>query len=212
MTYLGLAIGAFLAVVGVGIVIGPPTAVLLLAGLALAGVISFFWASLRTMLGETRLTGADAYALGAPRAEEEQKRSVLRALKDLEFERSVGKISEDDYRVLSVRYREEAKRLLRLIDENAAADRKRAQEYVTERLASAGLVSAEPAEGDAGSDDAPVPAPDAPVPAPESPEGEASTDEAAAPVPESSDDEPSDEAPVAKNDEASAAKKDASDD
>jgi hypothetical protein len=90
-------------------------------------------------LGETRLTGADAYALGAPRVEEEQKRAVLRALKDLEFERSVGKISDDDYKELVVSYRKEAKRLLRLLDEASADQRARAEKIVEERFAQLGL-------------------------------------------------------------------------
>jgi hypothetical protein len=88
-----------------GFVQGPASAILVLAGGALIGVIAIFWASVRTLLGETPLSGADAYALAAPRSEEEQKRAVLRALKDLEFERSVGKISEEDYVELVARYR-----------------------------------------------------------------------------------------------------------
>jgi len=163
-----IAIGVFALLVAIGYVFTAPVAVLLLAALALMGVISFFWSSLRTLLGETRLSGADAYAIGAPRLEEEQKRAVLRALKDLEFERAVGKISDDDYRQLAVRYRDEAKRLLRLIDENAAADRERAQGIVTSMLIEEGLVGpdggdldapdanpkADPATTEAGSTDA----------------------------------------------------------
>lgn len=151
------AFAGFLLAIAVGFLLGPPIAVLLLAAVALTGVISFFWSSLRTLLGETPLTGADAYAIGAPRLEEEQKRAVLRALKDLEFERAVGKISEEDYRVLAYRYREEAKRLLRLIDENAAEDRKRALAIVTSKLAEEGLSAGAPADA-VGEAAAPAPA------------------------------------------------------
>ena len=98
--------------------------ILVLATGALVSVIAVFWASVRTLVGETPLSGADAYALGAPRAEEEQKRAVLRALKDLEFERSVGKISDEDYEALVSKYRAEAKRLLRLLEENAQPGRR----------------------------------------------------------------------------------------
>jgi hypothetical protein len=157
------AFAGFLLAIAVGFLLGPPIAVLLLAAVALTGVISFFWSSLRTLLGETPLTGADAYAIGAPRLEEEQKRAVLRALKDLEFERAVGKISEEDYRVLAYRYREEAKRLLRLIDENAAEDRKRALAIVTSKLAEEGL------SGGADSTEAPA---DAAPPAADASRGE----------------------------------------
>ncbi len=125
--------------VAAGLIFGPATAVLILAAGAFIAVISLFWSSLRTLLGETPLSGADAYAIGAPRAEEEQKRAVLRALKDLEFERSVGKISEEDYRRLVSHYRDQAKRLLRLLDEEAKPLRDRAEELVLVRMQSAGL-------------------------------------------------------------------------
>jgi hypothetical protein len=125
-----------------GWVLGPPAAVLVLAGGALVGVIALFWSSLRTLVGETPLSGADAYALGAPRAEEEQKQAVLRALKDLEFERSVGKISDEDYRELVAKYRAEAKRLLRVLDEEAQPRRQHVEALVAKRLRRAGLADA----------------------------------------------------------------------
>ena len=111
----------------------------MLAGGALVSVIAVFWASLRTLLGETPLTGADAYAIGAPSTEEEQKQAVLRALKDLEFERSVGKISEEDYRELVAKYRSEAKRLLRILDADAGPRRAQVETLVAERLRRAGI-------------------------------------------------------------------------
>jgi hypothetical protein len=126
----------------VGFIQGPASAILVLAGGALLGVIAVFWASVRTLLGETPLSGADAYAIAAPRSEEEQKRAILRALKDLEFERSVGKISEEDYQELTARYRGEAKRLLRLLDEEAAPRRERVEAIVAKRLRREGLTGA----------------------------------------------------------------------
>jgi hypothetical protein len=146
------ALGA--AIAG-GQLYGPPGVVLVLAGSALVAVIALFWQSLRTLLGETPLSGADAYALGAPRTEEEQKRNVLRALKDLEFERAVGKISDDDYKQLVTHYRKEAKRLLRTIDEQNAPQRARAAQLADERLAKLGLL-AKP-EGAPKADDASEP-------------------------------------------------------
>lgn len=124
-----------------GFIQGPASAILVLAGGALIGVIAIFWSSVRTLLGETPLSGADAYALAAPRSEEEQKRAVLRALKDLEFERSVGKISEEDYVELTARYRGEAKRLLRLLDEEAQPRRDRVEALVAKRLRREGLLA-----------------------------------------------------------------------
>ncbi|WP_437926694.1 zinc ribbon domain-containing protein [Sorangium sp. So ce291] len=132
-----------------GLVAGPPAAILVLAGGALVAVIAIFWASLRVLLGETPLSGADAYALGAPRTEEEQKQSVLRALKDLEFERSVGKISDEDYAELVAKYRAEAKRLLRLLDADAQPRREEVAALVARHLRRAGL------QDDGGAPEAP---------------------------------------------------------
>jgi len=138
---IGLPVTIVLLVLLAGIFIDAPTALLVAAAGALIAVIAVFWSSLRTLLGETPLSGADAYVLGAPpRVEEEQKRSVLRALKDIEFERSVGKISEADYQELKNKYRTEAKRLLQEIDEKSAAGRERAEVLVQKKLRQAGLL------------------------------------------------------------------------
>jgi hypothetical protein len=134
---------------------GVPYAVLVLAAAAVVAVIALFWSSLRTLLGETPLASADAFAIGAPRAEEEQKRAVLRTLKDLEFERSVGKISEEDYRALVAQYRAEAKRLLRQIDERATENRRRAEEEVEERIGPLPATSEKEAQADAPDEPAP---------------------------------------------------------
>ena len=139
---IGLPVLTVAIALTAGFVQGPASAILVLAGGALIGVIAIFWASVRTLLGETPLSGADAYALAAPRSEEEQKRAVLRALKDLEFERSVGKISEEDYVELVARYRGEAKRLLRLLDEEAQPRRERVEALVAKRLRREGLAGA----------------------------------------------------------------------
>lgn len=150
---IGLPIVIVLLVILAGVFVDAPTALLVAAAGALIAVIAVFWSSLRTLLGETPLSGADAYVLGAPpRVEEEQKRSVLRALKDIEFERSVGKISEEDHALLTKKYREEAKRLLQSIDEKSAAGRERAEALVQKKLRQAGLVEGSATEVE-GSDD-----------------------------------------------------------
>jgi hypothetical protein len=136
---IGLPVGTVICAIVAGVLQGPAAVILVLAAGALVSVIAVFWASIRTLVGETPLSGADAYALGAPRAEEEQKRAVLRALKDLEFERSVGKISDEDYEALVAKYRAEAKRLLRLIEENAQPGREKVEALVTDRLIREGL-------------------------------------------------------------------------
>ena len=140
---IGLPIGIGVLVILAGVLVDASTAILVAAAGALIAVIAVFWSSLRTLLGETPLSGADAYVFGAPpRVEEEQKRAVLRALKDIEFERNVGKISEEDYAQLVKKYREEAKRLLQAIDEKSKAGRERAETLVQKKLRQAGLLDA----------------------------------------------------------------------
>jgi hypothetical protein len=108
--------------------------VLTLSAFALLLVIWLLWSSVQALAGESELTFEEAFSLGTRSTEEEQKRAVLRALKDLEYERSVGKISEDDYHEYSARYRAEAKRLIQSLDENLAEGRKQVEQELSRRL------------------------------------------------------------------------------
>lgn len=110
---------------------------LIVAGGALFGSIWLIWSSLQGLGSDAPITLEEALSLGAPSAEEEQKRAVLRALKDLEYERAVGKISEEDYASLAEHYRSEAKRLLRAVDLDSSPGRERAERLLAERLAAA---------------------------------------------------------------------------
>src|SRR6187402_2338039 len=109
LVVLGLAI-LFGNIFGLGL------GLLTFGGGVLGGGIWLIWSSLQGLMGDAPLTLDEAISLGAPSAEEEQKRAVLRALKDLEYERAVGKINDDDYASLAEHYRSEAKRLLRAVD------------------------------------------------------------------------------------------------
>src|SRR5882762_8412926 len=122
------------AAVLVGSSYGFGTAILVAAGGVLLGVIAILWASVRTLAGDAPITLEEALALGAPSAAEEQKRAVLQALKDLDYERSVGKVADADYEELLQRYRSEAKRLLRAVDEDLAPLRAKASAYVATQL------------------------------------------------------------------------------
>jgi hypothetical protein len=128
------ALGVVSAIV-LGNVLGIGIGFLVAAGTALLLGIWVFWSSLHNLSGDAPLTLDEALNLGAPSAEEEQKRAVLRALKDLEYERAVGKISDADYNQLSERYRQDAKRLLRLVDRDLTPERERAERLLEERLA-----------------------------------------------------------------------------
>jgi hypothetical protein len=126
-----------LSAVVAGVLVGIEVSLLVIAGGALVGVIALFWASVQSLTGESPITLEEALSLGAPSAEEEQKRAVLRALKDLEFERSVGKITQEDYVELSNRYRAEARRLMHLLDSSGEKDRAAVEQLLAERLATA---------------------------------------------------------------------------
>ena len=110
-----------------GTIYGVQLVVLILSGGALLLVIWLLWSSVQALTGGSELTFEEAFSMGTRSAEEEQKRAVLRALKDLEYERSVGKISDDDYQEYAARYRAEAKRLMQGLEENLAEGRKQVE-------------------------------------------------------------------------------------
>jgi hypothetical protein len=124
-----------IAAITAGTFYGVQLVVLTLAAAALLLVIFLLWSSVQALAGESELTFEEAFSLGTRTAEEEQKRAVLRALKDLEYERSVGKIGEDDYHEYAARYRAEAKRLIQVLDENLAEGRKQVEVELARRLA-----------------------------------------------------------------------------
>lgn len=132
-----LALGSSLVA---GLTLGLELAILCLAAAVGLAVVMLFWQSVHNLAGETPLSIDEALSMGAPTAAEEQKRSVLRALKDLEFERSVGKISEPDYLEFSARYRAEAKRLMAAVDQSLGPVQELAEKLVATRLAQAGLL------------------------------------------------------------------------
>lgn len=125
---------------------------LTVAGGVLSGSIWLIWSSLQGLSGDAPLTLDEALSLGAPSAEEEQKRAVLRALKDLEYERAVGKINDADYASLAEHYRNEAKRLLRAVDADLGPERERAEQILAERLAAREGVESSAAQGAAGAE------------------------------------------------------------
>src|SRR3954470_8699686 len=120
-----------------GTLFGVQLVVLTLAAAALLLVIFLLWSSVQALAGESELTFEEAFSFGSRSAEEEQKRAVLRALKDLEYERSVGKISEEDYQEYAARYRAEAKRLIQNLNEHLAEQRQQVERELERRLAKA---------------------------------------------------------------------------
>jgi hypothetical protein len=127
----GLALVAGL----VGFLFGIEILFLGLAGLTLLLVIVLLWQSLQSLSLGSELSLEEALSLAAPAIEQERKQAVLRALKDLDYERSVGKLSDEDYAELAQRYRAEAKELMRALDERGKLDRERILRRLDERVA-----------------------------------------------------------------------------
>jgi hypothetical protein len=116
------------------LMVGLAMALLVLAAMLLMGAVALVWQSMQQLSGETPLTLEQALELGAPVAEEEQKRSALRALKDLDYELSVGKITPEDHAQLATQARERARQLLRVVDDRLAPAVAAAESYLATRL------------------------------------------------------------------------------
>lgn len=138
----------------IGVVASPGPAFLVLVGGGLLGVIALVWASLRTLTGDAPLVAGLAEAMASRRLHgrdlAERKRRALRALKDLEHERSVGKIDEGDYAELAAKLRDEAKAVLRELDESVEILRPKAEALVAEHLRKRGLTPPTETAPDAG--------------------------------------------------------------
>lgn len=122
-----------------GAIVGIQLAFLVLAAGVLTLVIALMWSSVQSLTGGASIGFEEALGMGAPSKVEEEKRAVLRALKDLEYERGVGKISPEDYTELSAKYRAEAKRLIQSVDEALGPARSEVERAIVKRLDRAGL-------------------------------------------------------------------------
>jgi ribosomal protein L40E len=104
-----------------------PIVFLSAASLMLVLALFAFWQSVRALFGR----GVDevAAAVGGDRAALlDEKNALLRALKDLEFERGVGKVSEADYTRLEASYRARAKAVLAGLDRDLGPWREKAEQ------------------------------------------------------------------------------------
>lgn len=122
-------VGAIFAGVMGGFALG----ILVLAAGVLLGVIALFWASLRVLSGDAPLT-PELEALEASKQSTDaltsRKKMLVRALKDLDNERSLGKLDDEDYAQISATYRDELKDVLKRIDANLAPHREKAEALV----------------------------------------------------------------------------------
>ena len=137
---IGLPVVTVTLAAVMGVTIGAPMAILVLAAGMLLGVIGLFWASLRILSGDAPLSpelealDASAHAVDALAS---RKKMLLRALKDLDNERALGKLEADDHEQLSHTYRGELKEVLARIDASLEPHRLKAEEAARTYLASA---------------------------------------------------------------------------
>jgi len=137
----GIPVGSVVAALVVTAVTSAGPGLLVLAGGIILGAIALFWASLRTLTGDAPLAGdleestfsAPADPLAA------RKTMLLRALKDLDNEKAVGKIHEKDHAILGARYREEIKAIMRTMDADIAPHVKDAEALLAKHLVRVGL-------------------------------------------------------------------------
>lgn len=119
--YLG-RIALVVVLVGVAIVrlrFGWASVPMWLAFCALSGAAFLFWEALRSALDPAAPGDGDddpEVRLRLQSELEERKKAALRAIKDLQFEFEIGRISEQDHKELSDRYRQEARQVMAELD------------------------------------------------------------------------------------------------
>jgi hypothetical protein len=112
-----------------------PSAFIVLSAGGLLFAVSFLWASLRSLLGGTSDTQVtESPAMRRRHDLLDEKEAVLKSLKDLEFEREVGKLSDEDFRRLESEFRSRAKVILRQLDDDLREHREKAEQLLSKEI------------------------------------------------------------------------------
>ena len=139
---IGLPAVTIAGAAAVGLTMGPATSILVVAAGLLLGVIAILWGSIRILSGDAPLPPdleeLDMRAQGNDPLTS-RKKMLLRALKDLENERAIGKLDPEDYEPIAAQYRLELKTVLTKIDESLAPTRALAEAAAQKYLAKAKL-------------------------------------------------------------------------
>ncbi len=136
---------ALVAAVVVGAIATLGAALLVLASGTLLGAIALLWASIRTLSGDAPLSVGLATATTRSSSDglAEEKRRILRALKDLESERALGRIDDADYDLFVARYRDQAKSVMREMDLQLTPMREEAERVARQYLEKHEIVPAD---------------------------------------------------------------------
>lgn len=119
-----LGAGVGLGLVALAVKSGLGLVLLLMSGAALIGVI---WLAFRAVQSITE-PDDDVFLVPVPTPAEMQKQTALRALRDIEYERLIGNLSDADYAEIEARYRAEAKTAMRAVDDERREKRRRAED------------------------------------------------------------------------------------
>ena len=104
------------------------------AGLAAAG----FYRTLSPLVGEVTSLGTEALSDRARQVLEREKMLTMRALKDLEFDRSMGKMSPADFDEMSARLRGRAMSLIKQLAEDGSGYRSLIERELSARVTAPG--------------------------------------------------------------------------
>ncbi len=105
------------------------------SSVALVAALVAIWNSLRFVEGGAPLSIETTRDLPEHAALVDEKNSLLRAIKDLEYEHAVGKISDADFQRLDTAYRARAKQVLALLDRDVKPLYERAERMIAEHVA-----------------------------------------------------------------------------
>jgi hypothetical protein len=113
----------------------PEHLVLLSVTIFAAGAAAFaFYRTLLPLVGRDRRIAEETLGHRARAALEREKLLVLRSIKELEFDRAMGKVDPEDFEEMLRRLRSRALRLMQQLDADAVAPRERIERELSERL------------------------------------------------------------------------------
>lgn len=108
--------------VGVGVELDSPTIALAIACVVLVWALRAMWGVVRALARppvESLLGSVELGSEGTSRSElRDEKRRVLRAIKELEFDHAMGKLSDEDYEAVGNRYKLRAIEVMRELDDS----------------------------------------------------------------------------------------------
>lgn len=140
--------GALMAASGSAVAVGrtgPANVILVSLTMLAAGVVAFaLYRTLVPLFAAEEAPGPEMLGGRTRAALEREKLLSLKAIKDLEFDRAMGKVSETDFREMSARLRARAIRLIRQLDEGTGGYRELIERELGARLGKRAVAPAAP--------------------------------------------------------------------